>query len=90
MYIISNYSLVFNWQRAVAVLVVVSFYIVVTCRSSTCIVKRKNWTSIVQGMYTLDNQRPVFLFYYAGLGLEGSNYVEGDYDEMATALPVED
>ena len=36
---------------------------------------------IADGMYTLDNRRPVISFDYAGRGLAGSDYVEGDYDE---------
>ena len=36
---------------------------------------------ITDGMYTLDNQHPVLPFEYAGRGLAGNDYVEGDYDE---------
>ena len=36
---------------------------------------------IADGMYTLDNRRLVLPFDYAGRGLTGSDYVEGDYDE---------
>ena len=36
---------------------------------------------IADGMYTLDNLRPVLPFDYAGRGLSGDNYVERDYDE---------
>ena len=33
---------------------------------------------IADGIYTLDNRRPVLPFDYAGRGLAGSDYVEGD------------
>ena len=36
---------------------------------------------IANGMYTLDNRRPVLPFDYAGQGLTSNNYEEGDYDE---------
>ena len=36
---------------------------------------------IVDGIYTLDNQRPVLPFNYAGRGLVDNEYVEGAYDE---------
>ena len=36
---------------------------------------------IANGMYNLDNRRPVLPFYYAGRGLLGDDYVKGDYDE---------
>ena len=34
---------------------------------------------IANGIYTLDNRRPVLPFDYAGQGLAGDNYVEGGY-----------
>ena len=36
---------------------------------------------IFDGMYTLNNRRPVFPFDYVGQGLAGSDNVEGDYDK---------
>ena len=36
---------------------------------------------ITNGMYTLDNRRPVLHFDYACRGLASSDYMEGDYDE---------
>ena len=36
---------------------------------------------IADGMYTLDNRRPVLPFDYIGRGLVDNDYVEGDYDE---------
>ena len=36
---------------------------------------------IADGMYTVDNRRPVLPFDYAGQGPTGDNYMEGDYDE---------
>ena len=36
---------------------------------------------IVDGVYTLDNRRPVLPFDYVDRGLTGDDYVEGDYDE---------
>ena len=36
---------------------------------------------IADDLYTLNNQRPVLPFDYAGRGLIGNDYVEGDYDE---------
>ena len=36
---------------------------------------------IVDGIHTLDNQRPVLPFDYAGRGLADNEYVEGTYDE---------
>ena len=34
---------------------------------------------IANGMYTLDNRRPVLLFDYAGQGIVGDDYVEEGY-----------
>ena len=36
---------------------------------------------IADGIHTLDNQRPVLPFDYAGRGLADDAYVEGAYDE---------
>ena len=36
---------------------------------------------IADGMYTLDNRRPVLPFDHADRGLAGDDYVGGDYDE---------
>ena len=36
---------------------------------------------IADGMYTLENRRPVLPFDYASWGLTGDDYMEGDYDE---------
>ena len=36
---------------------------------------------IADGMYTLDNRCPILPFDYAGRGIAGNDYVEGDYDE---------
>ena len=36
---------------------------------------------IADGIYTLDNWRPILPFDYAGRGCACSDYVEGDYDE---------
>ena len=36
---------------------------------------------IADGIHTLDNQRPVLPFDYAGRGLADDVYVEGTYDE---------
>ena len=36
---------------------------------------------IADGIHTLDNQRPVLPFDYAGRGLADNEYVEGTYDE---------
>ena len=36
---------------------------------------------IADGMYTLDNRRPVLPFDYVGRGLTSDDFVEGDYDE---------
>ena len=36
---------------------------------------------IANGIYTLDNRRPVLPFDYAGRGLTSNDYVEGGYDE---------
>ena len=36
---------------------------------------------VADGMYTLDNRRPVLPFNYAGRGLAGDDYMERDYDE---------
>ena len=45
---------------------------------------------IVDGMYTLDNRRPVLPFDYAGRGLIGDDFVKETTTRTATALPVED
>ena len=36
---------------------------------------------IVDGIHTLDNQRPILPFDYAGRGLTDDAYIEGTYDE---------
>ena len=36
---------------------------------------------VADGIHTLDNQRPVLLFEYAGRGLADDAYVEGTYDK---------
>ena len=36
---------------------------------------------IADGIHTLNNQRPVLHFDYAGRGLAVNEYVEGTYDE---------
>ena len=36
---------------------------------------------IADGIYTMNNRRPVLPFDYTGQGLAGNDYVEGDYDK---------
>ena len=36
---------------------------------------------IADGMYTLENRRPVLPFDYAGRGLTSDDYMEEDYNE---------
>ena len=45
---------------------------------------------IDDGIHTLDNQRPVLTFDYAGQGLANNEYVEGATMRITTALLVED